>query len=129
MKAIFTENAPKPAGHYSQGMVHGDLVFVSGQLAIDPKTGEKMTGTIEEQTQRALENVAAIVKASGSDISNIIKATLYISDADMWGRVNDVFASFFGEHRPARAVVPSRNLPFGFDVEIEAIAILPPQTT
>jgi 2-iminobutanoate/2-iminopropanoate deaminase len=109
-------------------MVHGDLVFVSGQLAIDPKTGEKITGTIEEQTQRALENVAAIVKASGSDISNIIKATLYISNADMWGRVNDVFASFFGDHRPARAVVPSRNLPFGFDVEIEAIAILRAQT-
>jgi 2-iminobutanoate/2-iminopropanoate deaminase len=124
MEAISTPNAPKPAGHYSQAIVHNNLVYVSGQLPIDPESGEKRIGSIEEQTEQALKNLAEILKAAGSSLNQVIKTTVYISDIELWNRVNAVYARFFGEHRPARAVVPTRNLHFGFQIEIEAIAAL-----
>ena len=124
MIAISTPNAPRPAGHYSQAVVHGDTVYVSGQLAIDPQTGEKRLGSIEEQTEQALKNVAEILKAANSNVSQVLKTTVYISDIALWERVNAVYARFFGEHRPARAVVPTRDLHYGFQVEIEAIAFV-----
>jgi len=124
MKKIFTPNAPKPAGHYSQAIVHDNVVYVSGQLPIDPVTGEMRLSSIEEQTEQALKNVAEILKASGSDIDSVIKTTVYISDIQLWDRVNDVYSKFFGEHRPARAVVPTKNLHHGSKIEIEAIASL-----
>ena len=122
MKEVSTQNAPKPAGHYSQAIVHNNIVYVSGQLPIDPKTGEKRLGSIEEQTEQALKNLSEILKAAGSSINQVIKTTVYVSDIELWGRVNAVYARFFGEHRPARAVVPTRNLHYGFQIEIEAIA-------
>jgi len=122
MKAILTSDAPGPAGHYAQAIVHKGWVYVSGQLPIDPKTGEKRIGSIEEQTGQALKNVAEILKAANSDVSRVVKTTVYISDIGLWDRVNEVYAEFFGEHRPARAVVPTRELHFGFQIEIEAIA-------
>ena len=122
MREISTPNAPKPAGHYSQAIVHNNLVYVSGQLPVDPETGEKKTGPIEEQTEQVLKNLAGILKAAGCGTDQVIKTTVYISDMELWGRVNAVYSRFFGEHRPARAVVPTRNLHFGFQVEIEAIA-------
>ena len=124
MKIIQTPNAPKPAGHYSQAVVHNDLIYVAGQLAIDPITGEKKTGSIEDQTKQALENIKAIVEAAGSDINHVIKTTVYISDISLWSRVNVTYAEFFGEHRPARAVVPTKELHYGLLVEIEAVAAL-----
>ena len=124
MKKIFTPNAPKPAGHYSQAIVHDNVVYISGQLPIDPVTGEMRLSSIEEQTEQALKNVAEILKAAGSDIDSVIKTTVYISDIQLWDRVNDVYSKFFGEHRPARAVVPTRNLHHGSNIEIEAIASL-----
>lgn len=124
MRKISTENAPKPAGHYSQAIVHNDLVYVSGQLPIDPKTGEKRIGSIEEQTEQALKNLSEILKAAGANLNQVIKTTVYVSDIELWDRVNAVYSRFFGEHRPARAVVPTRNLHFGFQIEIEAIATL-----
>jgi len=124
MKKIFTPNAPKPVGHYSQAIVHDNVVYVSGQLPIDPVTGEMRLSSIEEQTEQALKNVAEILKAGGSDIDSVIKTTVYISDIQLWDRVNDVYSNFFGEHRPARAVVPTRNLHHGSNIEIEAIASL-----
>lgn len=124
MKKILTSKAPEPAGHYSQAIIHNDLVYVSGQLPIDPVTGEKRVSSIEEQTKQALNNVAAILEAAGSDINHLIKCTVYVSDISLWGRVNAVYANFFGEHRPARALVPTKNLHFGFQIEIEAIAAL-----
>lgn len=122
MVEISTQNAPKPSGHYSQAMVHNHIVYVSGQLPIDPQTAEKRIGSIEEQTEQALKNLSEILKAAGSDMNQVIKTTVYVSDIELWGRVNAVYSRFFGEHRPARAVVPTRNLHFGFQVEIEAIA-------
>jgi 2-iminobutanoate/2-iminopropanoate deaminase len=103
-------------------MVHGGLVFVSGQLPIDPATGAKRVGTIEEQTGQALRNVAAILRAAGAEVSDVLKVTVYVSDISLWDRVNSVYADFFGDHRPARAVVPTRELHFGFAIEIEAVA-------
>ncbi|NVM24923.1 MAG: RidA family protein [Desulfobacterales bacterium] len=124
MEKIFTPNAPKPAGHYSQAIVHDNLVYVSGQLPIDPVSGEMRLGSIEEQTEQVLKNLAEILKASGSDIDNVIKTTVYISDIELWDKVNDVYSIFFGQHRPARAVVPTKKLHHEFGIEIEAIASL-----
>ena len=126
MKVIFTENAPKPAGHYAQAIVHNNTVYVSGQLAIDPKTGERRLDSIEEETLQVLKNLSAILEAAGSDITKVLKTTLFIADADLWGQVNAVYGQFFGDHRPARAAVPTKDLPFGFRVEIEAIATVTP---
>ena len=124
MKKISTPNAPKAAGHYSQAVVHNGVVYISGQLAVDPQSGERELGSIEEQTEQALKNVIAIAEAAGSDINHILKSTVYISDIALWGKVNEVYAQFFGDHRPARAVVPTKELHYGFLVEIEAVAAL-----
>jgi len=122
MRTIETPNAPRPAGHYSQAIVHDGLVFVAGQLPIDPDTTERRVGTIEEQTEQALKNITEILKAAGSDLGHVLKTTVYISDITLWGRVNTVYAKAFGEHHPARAVVPVKELHFGYQIEIEAIA-------
>ncbi len=119
---VHTQDAPTPGGHYSQAVVYNGLVFVAGQLAIDPRTGEKMLGSIEEQTEQALRNVAAILKAADSDLSRVLKMTVYVSDIDLWGRVNEVYARVLGEHRPARAVIPTKELHYGFLIEIDAVA-------
>jgi len=122
MRHISTDAAPRPAGHYSQAVVQNGTVYVSGQLPIDPRTGEKCLESIEAQTKRALENVAGILAAAGSGRGDVLKVTVYVADIELWDRVNKVYAEFFGEHRPARCVVPTRDLHFGFQVEIEAIA-------
>jgi 2-iminobutanoate/2-iminopropanoate deaminase len=124
MKVIFTEKAPQPAGHYSQAVIHNDTVYVCGQLPIEPKSGEKRTGPIEEQAEQALQNIAGILKAAGSDVNHVLKVNVYIADMSLWERFNAVYTRFFGEHRPARTVVPVPNLHFGFQVEIDAIAAL-----
>lgn len=120
--SILTENAPAPGGHYSQAVVCNGLVFVSGQLSIDPKTGEKKLGTIEEQTEQVLNNIAAILTPANSDINRVLKMTVYVADIELWSAVNTVYARFMGDHRPARAVVPTGALHYGFLIEIEAIA-------
>jgi 2-iminobutanoate/2-iminopropanoate deaminase len=125
MEVVLTSKAPAPAGHYSQAIVHDGIVYVAGQLPINPETGEKLIGTIEEQAEQALKNVHEILKAAGSDLNHVLKTTVYVSDIELWGRVNAVYAEFFGDHRPARAVVPTRELHYGFQIEIEAIAIVP----
>ncbi|UCC61670.1 MAG: RidA family protein [Anaerolineae bacterium] len=122
MLEISAQDAPRPGGHYAQAIVHDNLVYVSGQLPIDPQMGEKRVGSIEEQTEQALKNLAAILRAAGSDVDRVLKTTLYVSDIALWDRVNAVYAGFFGQHRPARAVVPTRELHFGFQIEIEAVA-------
>jgi 2-iminobutanoate/2-iminopropanoate deaminase len=122
MYEISTPNAPVPAGHYAQALVHQGIVYVSGQLPIDPQTGERCLGSIEEQAEQALRNVAAILQAAGSSLDRVLKTTVYVSDIALWDRVNAVYARVFGAHRPARAVVPTRDLHYGFQIEIEAIA-------
>ena len=119
---IQTPNAPSPAGHYSQAVVHNGIVYVAGQLSIDPKTGERKIGTIEEQTELALSNVSEILKAADSDLSRVLKMTIYVADINLWGAVNTVYARVMGDHRPARAVIPTGELHYGFLIEIEAVA-------
>lgn len=123
---VATLNAPAPGGHYSQAVVYNGLVFVAGQLAINPLTCERLTGSIEEQTEQCLNNIAEILKAAGSDLSRVLKMTVYISDIELWGSVNSVYARIMGDHRPARAVVPVKELHYGFKIEIEAIAATNP---
>ena len=124
MKKIQTEKAPLPGGHYSQAVVHNGLVYISGQLPVDPLTGEKITGSIEDQTDQVLKNLSAILDASGSSLDRVLKVTVYISDISLWGKVNEIYSRAFGDHRPARAIVPTRELHFGFQIEMEAIAVV-----
>ena len=124
MKPIITDKAPHPGGHYSQAIVHNGLVYVSGQLPIDPRTREKQTCAIEEQTRMVLQNLSAILDASGSSLKEVLKVTVYISDISLWGKVNEVYAEVFGDHRPARAIVPTRDLHFGFKIEVDAVAAI-----
>ena len=123
MKLIFTKKAPSPAGHYSQAIVSGGLVFVSGQLPIHPQSGE-IKATIEEQTHQVMNNLENILAASGSSLNKVVKATLYISDISLWRKVNEIYAERFGSHKPARAVVPTRELHFGCLIEVEVVAEL-----
>jgi len=122
MKFIETPNAPSPAGHYSQAVEFNDLIFVSGQLPVNPETNEKVSGTIDDQAHQALKNVKAILEAAGSNLQNVIKVTVYISDIALWDNVNKIYAAYFGDHKPARAIVPTRELHHGFKIEIEAVA-------
>jgi 2-iminobutanoate/2-iminopropanoate deaminase len=122
IKPVLTPNAPQPGGHYSQAVVHNGVVYVSGQLPIDPQTGERQLGSIESQAEQVLKNISEILRASASDLSHVLKMTIYISDIDYWGPVNEVFARVMGNHRPARAIVPVKDLHYGFKIEIEAIA-------
>jgi 2-iminobutanoate/2-iminopropanoate deaminase len=105
-------------------MVHGGLVFVAGQLPIDPASRERTPGTIEEQTEQTLRNVDAILRAAGSSLGRVLQMTVYVSDIALWGRVNETYARVMGEHRPARAVVPVKELHHGYAVEIQAIAAM-----
>src|SRR5215217_905255 len=98
IKLINIPNAPKAAGHYSQATVYNDLVFVAGQLSIDPATGEKKLGSIEEQTEQALANVHAILTASGSDWDRVLKVNISIADIELWEAVNKVYARVLGEN-------------------------------
>ena len=122
MKLIQPADIPAPKAHYSPAVEHDGLIFVSGQLPIEQATGEVETGEIEKQTELALRNVAGVLKPAGSDLSHVLQMTIYISDIKDWGKVNEVYARVMGDHRPARAVVPVKDLHFGTKIEIQAIA-------
>lgn len=122
MKKVYTSKAPTPAGHYSQAIVHNGLAYLSGQLPVDSETGDKCLGTVEEQARVVLKNIETILKAANSDLSLVIKATVYISDISLWDKVNVIYGEYFGKHRPARSIVPTKDLHFGFLIEMDAIA-------
>jgi 2-iminobutanoate/2-iminopropanoate deaminase len=124
IEVISTQEAPGPAGHYSQALAWNRLLFVSGQLPVDPETGVSQPGTIEEQTTRTLDNLEAILVAAGSGLDHVLKTTIYVSDIALWDRVNAIYAHRFGEHKPARAVVPVKTLHHGYQIEIEAVAAI-----
>jgi 2-iminobutanoate/2-iminopropanoate deaminase len=124
MRAVSTRRAPLPAGHYAQAIVHGGVVYVAGQLPIDPQAVEQRMGSVEEQTERALRNLGVILEAAGSNLDRVLKTTVYVTDIRLWDRVNAVYARVFGQHRPARTVVPVSELHHGVLVEIEAVAAL-----
>ena len=122
MQAIETRDAPTAAGHYSQAIVHNGVVYVAGQLPIDPKDRNRPVGSIEEQTERTLRNVEAILVAAGSGLDRVLQMTIYISDIELWSGVNTAYARVMGSHKPARAVVPVKDLHYGYQIEIQAIA-------
>ncbi|MBA3716570.1 MAG: RidA family protein [Pyrinomonadaceae bacterium] len=124
IEQVQTRKAPAPVGHYSQAVVYGGLVYISGQVATNPATGEPQTTSIEAQTEQALQNVQAILQAADSDLERVLKMTIYISDISLWDAVNTVYANIMGSTRPARAIVPVKELGKGLLIEIEAIAAI-----
>lgn len=123
MNIVQTERAPKAVGPYSQAVVHGDLIFCAGQIALDPATGELVGGNTREQTDRVLRNLAAVLEAAGSDLDHVVKTTVFLSDISDFAEMNAVYAAAFGAHRPARSTVPVGALPRGARVEIECVAV------
>lgn len=122
MNKIQPENQPQPKGHYSPGVEHNGLIFVSGQLPMSLDTREPFTGDIGEQTELALRNVEAVLKAGGSDLTKVLQMTIYVSEMELWDAVNKKYAEVMGDHRPARAIVPVKDLHFGTKIEIQAVA-------
>ena len=121
-EVIRTDAAPKAIGPYSQGIAVGGWVFVSGQIALDPATGELVRGGFADEARRVLANLGAILSAAGIERRNVVKVTVYLTDVARFVEFNEIYAAFFGDHRPARAVVGAAALPRGAQVEIEALA-------
>jgi len=124
LSPIHTVNAPNPVGPYSQAVRVGNLVFVSGMIALIPETGEMDNATFEAETRRVLDNLSAVIAASGSSMSQIAKVTIYLQNMTDFPRVNDIYATYFKEPYPARVTVEVAKLPKGALVEIDAIAIV-----
>lgn len=124
MEIVETPAAPLPAGHYSQAIVHNGVVYVAGQLPIVPGSSDRTVGSMEQQTEQTLRNVEAVLKAAGSGLDKVLQMTLYVSDISLWGEVNIAYARVMGAHKPARAVVPVKDLHYGYQIEIQAIAAL-----
>ena len=120
---IRTPNAPAAIGPYSQAVRVGDTVYCSGQIPIDPATGELLSGSVEEQTERVLDNLAAVLEAAGYTLSDVVRCTVFVSDMDNFGRVNKVYGRYFETNPPARATVEVARLPKDVDVEISCIAV------
>jgi 2-iminobutanoate/2-iminopropanoate deaminase len=121
MRIIRTDDAPSPAGHYAQGIAHGGLIHVAGMLPKDPTWPDAPHGTVEEQVERTMRNVEAVLRAGGSALDQLLSVTIYVTDLALWPRVNAAFAAVMGDHRPARTVVPVPALAAGYLVEIQAI--------
>ncbi len=121
---IQTENAPAAIGPYSQSIKAGGLVFVSGQIPIDPQTGEFVTGGIGEQTERVLRNLSAVLEAAGSSLDQVVKTTVFLADMKEFAAMNEVYGRFFTGASPARATVAAAGLPRDARVEIEAVALV-----
>ena len=123
-KFIQTSDAPAAIGPYSQAVVAGEWLFASGQIPTDPGTGELIDGGIAEQTDRVMNNLAAVLQEAGLSLDRVVKTTVYLADMETFGEMNEVYAKHFGDHRPARATVQAAALPKNVGVEIDAIACL-----
>lgn len=123
-RIIKTENAPAPIGPYSQAVMTGNMLYTSGQIAIDPKTGELVQGSIEEETEQVMENLKALLEASGMGFDEVIKTTIFITDMHQFSRINAVYGRYFNEDTaPARETVQVAALPKFVNVEISVIAV------
>ena len=121
-KHVSTPNAPKPIGPYSQGVIAGGLLFLSGQIAIDPKTNELLSGDIEAQTEQVLKNLLAVLKDAKMGPENVVKATVYLADFADFPRMNEVYARYFAKDPPARTTIQAAALPKSARIEIDFIA-------
>ncbi len=122
MKFVSTNSAPAARGHYSQAVVHGGVVYVAGQLPIIPDDPDRRLESFDEQARRVIDNVIAILEAAGSGANCVLKSTVYIADVSHWPKFNAIYAEKFGDHKPARTVVPVSALHYGYLVEMDAIA-------
>ena len=123
-KIIFTNKAPTPIGPYSQAIQHGNTLFVSGQVAIIPATGETETSSIEKETKQVMENIKTIVEEAGMKMSNIVKSSIFLMDMNNFGKVNEVYAHYFPTNPPARETLQVSALPKKVNVEISVIAMM-----
>jgi 2-iminobutanoate/2-iminopropanoate deaminase len=123
-EVVSTDRAPGAVGPYSQAIRTGDLVFASGQVALDPATGELVEGGVEEQTRQVLANLSAVLEAAGTTLDRVVRATVYLTDLGDFARVNAIYAEWFREAPPARVCVEVSRLPKESLVEIDAIALL-----
>lgn len=123
MEHIFTEEAPKPVGPYSQAVVHNGVVYLAGQVAIDPKTGKVRGDTIEEQTEQVLANLAAVLREAGSGWDQVLRVGVYLADMRDFSRFNAVYERVLGGARPARSTLQVGGLPLGLRLEVDAIAV------
>lgn len=123
-ETISTENAPGAIGPYSQAVKTGNMVFCSGQIPIDPATGEFVSNDVAEQTRQVLVNLSAVLKAAGTDLNNVVKTTVFLADMNDFTAMNEIYAEFFNENKPARATVQAARLPRDARVEIECIAVV-----
>lgn len=121
-KQITTKDAPRPIGPYSQAVISGGFLFCSGQIAIDPKTGEVVEGDVTAQTERVLQNLLAVLKEAKMGPSNVVKTTVYLRDMADFPKMNEVYAKYLGQEPPARTTIAAAGLPKGVAVEIDAIA-------
>jgi len=121
---ISTENAPAAVGPYSQAVRVGDLIYSAGQIALVPETGKLIEGDIEAQTRQVMENLAAVLQAAGSSLTQVVKTTIFVTDISDFAKVNQVYGSFFQDNPPARSTVQVAALPLGANVEIEVVATL-----
>ena len=121
---ISTENAPGAIGPYSQAVKTGNMIFCSGQIPIDPATGEFVSDNVAEQTEQVLKNLSQVLKAAESDLNNVVKTTVFLADMNDFGEMNEVYAKFFSENKPARATVQAARLPKDARVEIDCIAVI-----
>ncbi|AKG38979.1 MAG: RidA family protein [Infirmifilum sp.] len=121
-EVIFTDKAPKPIGPYSQAVKAGGFIFVAGQIPIDPKTGELVTGGIREQTKRVFENIKAILEAVGASLEDVVYVTVYLKDLGMFKEFNEVYSYYFQKDPPSRVTVQVADLPRGALIEVSVIA-------
>ncbi len=126
-RTVTTAAAPAAIGPYSQGVVAGGFLFVSGQLPLDPETGAPVAGGIEDRADRCLKNLEAVARAAGTDLARAVKLTVFLTDLAHFARVNEVYARHFPTRPPARSAVQVAALPRGADIEIEAVIQLPPE--
>lgn len=123
IKTVATDHAPKAIGPYSQAIVADGIVYTAGQVALDPQSGALVGATIAEQTEQVLKNLSAVLAAAGSSLGQVVKTTVYLADMADFAAMNEVYARYFGGHRPARSTVQAGGLPKGARLEIDAIAM------
>ncbi len=122
-KIIHTSKAPEPIGPYNQAVVAGNMLFVSGQVPVNPSTGKIDSKDIQHQAKQVLENVKAVVEQAGLEMENIVKASIFITDMGNFAKVNEVYGQYFKKDEPARECIQVAGLPLGADVEISVIAV------
>lgn len=121
-RVVTTEHAPRAIGPYSQAVRCNDLLFVSGQIPIDPNTSQLVDGTIEDRTRRVMENIRAILAAAGATFADVVKATIYVTDLRDFAAINSIYGAYFSSDPPARATVQVAALPLGSPIEIDVVA-------